>query len=89
MSLVSLVCVMVVVMCGLVFMLGVVLVLMCVVVFIVVIILMCLFLGCGLVSVVYLVVALLEELAMQSMLPFGLHMYWSVLGGLVIMQGDI
>jgi hypothetical protein len=89
MSLVSLVCVMVVVMCGLVFMLGVVLVLMCVVVFIVVIVLMFLFLGCRLVSVVCLVVALLEELATQSMLLFGLDVYWGVWGGLVIMQGDI
>jgi hypothetical protein len=43
---------------------GVVLVLVCLLVFLVLLI-MCLFLGCRLVSVVSLVVALLEELATQ------------------------
>ena len=62
-----------------------VLVFMCVLV-IVVLVLMCLFLGCRLVSVVCLVVALLEELATQSVLPFGLNVQW---GGLMIMQGGI
>ena len=82
--LVSVECVVVV----LVFVLGVVLVLMCVVVFLV-LVLMCLFLGCRLVSVVCLVVALLEELATQSVLPFGLNMQCGVWGGLVIVQGGI
>ena len=49
-----------------------VLVLRCVVVFMV-LVLMCLSLGCRLVSVVCLVVALLEELAMQSVLPIELN----------------
>ena len=68
-----------------------VLVLMCMLV-IVVLVLMCLFLGCRLVSVVSvvcLVVTLLEELATQSVLPFGLNVQWGVWGGLVIMQGGI
>jgi hypothetical protein len=65
-----------------------VLVLMCMLV-IVVLVLMCLFLGCRLVSVVCLVVALLEELATQSVLPFGLNVQWGVWGGLMIMQGGI
>ena len=58
--------------CGLLFMRGVVLIIMCVVVFLV-LILMCLFLGCRLVSVVC-----LEELATQSVLPFGLNVQWGV-----------
>ena len=65
-----------------------VLVLRCVVVFMV-LVLMCLSLGCRLVSVVCLVVALLEELATQSVLPFGLNMQWGVWGGLVIVHGGI
>ena len=65
-----------------------VLVLRCVVVFMV-LVLMCLSLGCRLVSVVCLVVALLEELATQSVLPFGLNVQCGVWGGLVIVQGGI
>ena len=71
-----------------VFVLGVVLVLMCMVVFLV-LVLMCLFLGCRLVSVVCLVVALLEELATQTVLPFRLNMQWGVWSGLVVVQGGI
>ena len=52
-------------------------VLMCMLVFLVLVI-MCLFLGCRLVSVVCLVVALLEELATQSVLLFGLNVQWGV-----------
>ena len=59
---------------------------MCLVVFFV---LMCLFLGCRLVSVVCLVVALLEELATQSVLLFGLKVQCGVWRGLVITQGGI
>jgi hypothetical protein len=69
-------------------MLVMVLVLRCVVVFMVLVI-MCLSLGCRLVSVVCLVVALLEELATQSVLPFGLNVQCGVWGGLVIVQGGI
>ena len=65
-----------------------VLVHMCVVVFMV-LVLMCLSLGCRLVSVVCLVVALLEELVTQSVLPFGLNVQCGVWGGLVIVQGGI
>ena len=65
-----------------------VLILRCVVVFMV-LVLMCLSLGCRLVSVVCLVVALLEELATQSVLPFGLNVQCGVWGGLVIVQGGI
>ena len=86
------VCVMLVlVMClwyVLVFVRGVVLVLMCVLVFLVLVI-MCSFLGCRLVSVVCLVVALLEELATQTVLLFGLNMQWGVWSGLVVVQGGI
>ena len=78
---VSMVCVMVAILalvmsmwCGLVFVRGVVLVLMC------------LFLVCNLVSLVCLVMALLEELATQSVLPFRLNVRWGVWGGLVIIQ---
>jgi hypothetical protein len=65
-----------------------VLVLMCMLV-IVVLVLMCLFLGCRLVSVVCLVVALLEELATQTVLLFGLTMQWCVWSELVVVQGGI
>jgi hypothetical protein len=65
-----------------------VLVFMCVVV-IIVLVLMCLLLGCRLVSVVCLVVALLEELATQAVLLFGLNLRWCVWGGLMIMQEGI
>lgn len=61
------------------------LVLLCVLVFLVLVV-MCLFLGCRLVSVVCLVVALLEELATQTV---GLNMQWGVWGGLVVVQGGI
>ena len=54
-----------------------------------VLVLMCLSLGCRLVSVVCLVVALLEELATQSVLPFELSAQCGVWGGLVIVQGGI
>ena len=65
-----------------------VLVLRCLVVF-KVLVLVCLSLGCRLVSVVCLVVALLEELATQSVLPFELSAQCGVWGGLVIVQGGI
>ena len=67
---------------------GVVLVLVCLLVFLVLVI-MCLFLGCRLVSVVCLVVALLEELATQTVLLFGLTMQWGVWSELVVVQGGI
>ena len=55
----------------------------------VVLVLMCLFLRCRLVSVVCLVVALLEELATQTVLLFGLNMQLGVWSGLVVVQGGI